>query len=357
MEIASCNLDGNADAVEFCPHDQFHNILAAATYTLQEQQQSNGDSSSYRTGSISLFSVSNTGVADTDLRLLHRENTAGIFDMKWSPVNESFGNYPLLALADADGFLTVRKLESESASPNNKVNLKEVCTEKISTCMCLYVDWRNSLDCISVSHSDGSISLISFKESELKVTQNWQAHQFEAWTTTFDLFNPHLLYSGSDDCRFSCWDTRQNPSEPVFNNSKSHTMGVCCISQSSFNSNILYTGSYDESMRVWDMRLSSKPVNQKSICLGGGVWRVKPHPCFEDLVLAACMHNGFAILRINGENVDVLERYEKHESLAYGADWKKGDIDGSNNGNGSVVATCSFYDRLLRVWQPECLKN
>lgn len=238
-------------------------------------------------------------------------------------------------------------LKYESAG----INFEELVNVNINSSMCLYVDWRRSGDSLSVSLSDGSISIISFTEAELKVSQSWVAHDFEAWTTNFDIFNPHLLYSGSDDCRFCCWDTRQDPSVPVFRNSKSHTMGVCCVSQSTFNPNMLLTGSYDESLRFWDIRSASKPLTDKSICLGGGVWRIKPHPFISDIVIAACMHNGFSVVSVGGEEAVVLERYEKHGSLAYGVDWMKGE----NARNGSIVSSCSFYDRLLRVWQPQCL--
>lgn len=101
MDIAHCHLDGNADAVEFCPHESFDNILAACTYTLQEGDQPR------RTGSISLFDVD----ADSSrLSLIHRVQTAGIFDIKWSPFGATVG--PLLAQAGADGYVRVHKLES-----------------------------------------------------------------------------------------------------------------------------------------------------------------------------------------------------------------------------------------------------
>lgn len=103
MEVAHCNLDGNADAVEFCPHESFHHVLAASTYTLQE-----GDNPS-RSGSISLFDVN---PEEGRLGLLHRVETAGIFDIKWSPVGGNVG--PLLAQADADGYVRVHRLESSS---------------------------------------------------------------------------------------------------------------------------------------------------------------------------------------------------------------------------------------------------
>jgi len=70
--VAHCSLDGNADCVEFCPHDTYRHVLAASTYMLQE-----GDQPS-RSGSISLFNVdANMGCLD----LFHRVDTAGIFAM------------------------------------------------------------------------------------------------------------------------------------------------------------------------------------------------------------------------------------------------------------------------------------
>ena len=103
MDVAHCYLEGNADAVEFCPHDSYHHVLAASTYTLQE-----GDQPS-RSGSISLFTVdTETG----QLESLHHVETAGIFDIKWNPVGANSG--PLLAQADADGFLRIHGLQSSS---------------------------------------------------------------------------------------------------------------------------------------------------------------------------------------------------------------------------------------------------
>jgi diphthamide biosynthesis protein 7 len=101
MDVAHCYIDGNADCVEFCPHDAYHHVLAASTYMLQE-----GDQPS-RSGSISLFNVdANKGCLD----LFHRVDTAGIFDLKWSPVGGNVGC--LLAQADADGCLRFHSLES-----------------------------------------------------------------------------------------------------------------------------------------------------------------------------------------------------------------------------------------------------
>ncbi|XP_034896799.1 uncharacterized protein [Populus alba] len=341
MEVAQCYLDGNADAVEFCTHEPYHNVLAAATYTLQE-----GDRPS-RTGSISLFDV-NPDVGRFEL--FYRVETVGIFDIKWSPVVGNVG--PMLAQADADGYLRVHGLECCS-NGGDSLSLREIVGEKISSSMCLCVDWNPSTTSILVGLSDGSVSVVSFSESQLNVIQEWKAHDFELWAASFDIHQPQLVYTGSDDCKFSCWDLRDGPSNLVFQNSKVHKMGVCCIAKSPRDPNILLTGSYDEYLRLWDVRSISKPVNETSVCLGGGVWRVKHHPYVPGVVLAACMHNGFAVVKIDEEKGEVMETYTKHGSLAYGADWQRGTLSHKVKQNSSVVATCSFYDRLLQIWIPE----
>ncbi len=99
---------------------------------------------------------------------------------------------------------------------------------------------------------------------------------------------------------------------------------------------------------------------------GGGVWRLKWHPCDSHLLLAACMYAGFAVLRVDAASgtagtaqrstlparpdnrIAVAERYPHHQSLAYGASW----CAEVGEGGQSLVATCSFYDRLLHLWSP-----
>lgn len=225
--------------------------------------------------------------------------------------------------------------------------------EKVSSAMCLCLDWNPSATSISVGLSDGSVSIISLLESETSILQEWKAHTFELWATSFDPHQPNLVYTGSDDCKFSCWDLRIDPSNMVFQNSKAHEMGVCCIEKTPSDPNTLLTGSYDEHLRIWDVRSISKPISETSICLGGGVWRIKQHSFVPGLVLAACMHNGFAVVRIEGDKAEVVETYNKHASLAYGADWYKGSLSRVGGKKSTVVATCSFYDKLLRVWMPE----
>lgn len=240
---------------------------------------------------------------------------------------------------------------------NTEFSLSEVCKEEVSSSMCLCVDWDSSGSSISVGRSDGWISTLALREDQLHIRQSWPAHEYEVWAVLFDALQSQVLYTGSDDCSFCCWDLRQNSSSSaVFRNAKSHKMGVCCVAQCPSDPNMLLTGSYDEFLRVWDMRCISRPIMENSLCLGGGVWRLKYHPLIGGLVLAACMHGGFAIVKIDGESINILETYNKHDSLAYGADWQRGDCMEDGDKSGLLVATCSFYDRLLKIWKPDRLE-
>lgn len=57
---------------------------------------------------------------------------------------------------------------------------------------------------------------------------------------------------------------------------------------------MLSTCSYDEVLRVWDTRRLAGPLGKHAI--GGGVWRIKPHPQDPTLLLLAAMYNGFHVL-------------------------------------------------------------
>jgi diphthamide biosynthesis protein 7 len=91
------------------------------------------------------------------------------------------------------------------------------------------------------------------------------------------VLQPHVLYSGADDCTFKGWDTRapcstsssstaealDDPAPeqaPIFSNRRAHGAGVCCISSHPRKQQLLVTGSYDEAVRLWDLRNMQKPV-------------------------------------------------------------------------------------------------
>jgi diphthamide biosynthesis protein 7 len=44
---------------------------------------------------------------------------------------------------------------------------------------------------------------------------------------------------------------------------------------------------------------------------------------------------------------DVITRFDEHEYLAHGLDWKYGSA-----GNESIlIASCSFYDHTMHLWR------
>ena len=79
--------------------------------------------------------------------------------------------------------------------------------------------------------------------------------------------------------------------------------------------------------------------------VGGGIWRTKYHYSRPDDLLVACMHDGFKVLRFDSsDTAQIVQRFDDHASLAYGADW------GEEVNGGTVVASCSFYDASLRTF-------
>ncbi|EFJ38328.1 hypothetical protein SELMODRAFT_75309 [Selaginella moellendorffii] len=334
-------LDGNADAVEFCPVRSHSHALAAATYNLVEATP---ESPARRLGSVSLFEV----IADPSprLRLVDRKKTSGVFDIRWRPPNQ--GNDAVLAQAGADGVLTMYALQGSDSNSLEKFTELEVC----DSAMCLSVDWNpfatSSQQELVVSHSNGSISLVSMSRGRLELDRSWEAHGFEAWTATYDAWIQGLVYTGGDDSQFCGWDLRASLDSPVFRDAKSHEMGVCCVQSNPLWENVVATGSYDERLRLWDVRMAHRPFATHKIGLGGGVWRLKWHPVDKGTLVAACMHSGFAIVAVDEQRdvgVGVVKEYKEHKSLAYGVDWSK------NNESLPLVASCSFYDNALHLWR------
>jgi diphthamide biosynthesis protein 7 len=213
----------------------------------------------------------------------------------------------------------------------------------------------------------------------------WKAHDLEAWAVAFDPWRPPALYSGSDDASLKLWDLRMKRRSSgswsgsdagtpaaatpalLLCDKRTHAAGVTCISPHPTREYILATGSYDEKARLWDARRPRCPLAELDV--GGGAWRLQWRPAVEasgdgdrnhnDLVLAACMYNGFAVLRATGLDggegwgLEAAERLaEPHESIAYGCDWWRGRGGRAGEAADAIVATASFYDRRLCLWQP-----
>ena len=82
--------------------------------------------------------------------------------------------------------------------------------------------------------------------------------------------------------------------------------------------------------------------------------RWHPHADHSELLLAACMHGGASVIQFQQHDVDPTVRsarlashFSGHASMAYGADWLQQQGDDS-----LACLTCSFYDKLLCLWDP-----
>lgn len=97
--------------------------------------------------------------------------------------------------------------------------------------------------------------------------------------------------------------------------------------------------------------LTVKPCTAQLHC-DGGVWRLKWHPSRSELLLAACMHAGFRVLKVLSDGpLEVIAEYTAHgmgASLAYGADWTHSEASAHG---GLIAATASFYDKMLHTWE------
>ncbi|KAH9937709.1 WD-40 repeat-containing protein [Fomitopsis serialis] len=339
-----------ADSVEFCPHPSYHNVFVCGTYNLEQPAHTIDNEPNEgtpppaerpkqkRTGECLLFGVD----AEDELQfpLLQKTSLPAILDMKWCHTSPSVD--PILAIADSEGGITLHALRGKQSQPSFEQTFSIACASK---------DRRypsSSLGSLIVSLSDGSLALLRPENSSgLIVAESWHAHDHEPWIAAWNYWDTNVVTQA--------WDVRQDFTQPLFVN-KRFDAGITTIQSHPYVEHLLAVGSYDNTVRLFDVRKPLVPVVEADV--GGGAWRVKWHPSPErktDL-LVACMHDGFKIVRFglggesepSGKQWDVVNRFDQHESLAYGVDWSfaRGSVGGD-----TLVASCSFYDHKLHLWR------
>ncbi|KAL0486154.1 diphthine methyltransferase [Acrasis kona] len=372
-KLFSFDTSYTADCVEWCPIEDYQQYAVCGTYLLDAFVNK-------RLGKLFLFKNPTKGVLEEVES--QRLDTCGIFDLKWC--HHLINNKPVLAQADADANVVLYTLtnsldpqidnwhsvsnfkESSDSDSNNDENddyiIEKVSQESIAFenykakahNMCLSLDWDNRLNncsnpSIVTSQSNGHVAVLKFSSDKMIITNNFKAHDFEAWIAAYNYHDTSIIYTGGDDALFKGWDTRTNTDAPIFT-SRKHSCGVCSIQTNPHDENYLATGSYDEHVFVWDVRNRRTPVHDYH--MGGGVWRLKWHKHIPHLLLTACMHNGFHILGVGslGAQEDgIIASYDQHESLAYGVDWCLNNNDRDTH----YVCSCSFYDHSLQFWSAQ----
>ncbi|KAG8459089.1 hypothetical protein KFE25_002496 [Diacronema lutheri] len=376
-ELCAVNTGLHADVVAFCPWARCVDVLACATYELRD---------GVRVGRLHLYSArasasaagweaSESSVATT-APTLHAEaqfECAGIFDASWLPPPAGgSADGCLLALACADG--GVECVRASRARVGGPVSLGAVTRCALpdasgTRLFCLTADWAWARDAsagtdgapggtastgaeprarLAACDNSGRAHIFSLDGASPELVCSWQAHSLEIWTATHQRIDGGLLLTGADDCALRGWDARA-VERPAVANGKGHAMGVTSIHTDPRAEHIVLTGSYDEHVRAIDLRMAQRELC--SIALGGGVWCARWHPHVAGAIVAACMHNGFHFARAceghaRLERVGACAARDVGDSLAYGADWSHEPPRGAS----VLGATCSFYDRTLRLW-------
>ncbi len=343
------------DSVEWCPLEGFRDIVAVGTYQVEksDNEEFSGDQ---RQGRIYLDKSCN----DRDV-FVHSRDHGPVLDMKWGGDN-------VLAVADALGRLSLLSLEKDE---EGHVSLSDAQAKSIVASednLVLSLDWNNRRTGhledrqLVLSDSQGSVQVIQVSnQRELQCTFESRCHDFEAWIACFDSWHPQVIFSGGDDSKLKVHDIRTDGTSAVFV-SKEHTAGVTSLLSNVGKEHELFSGrcqhsrvyhsfistttnalrsSYDERLLVWDTRNGlRRPRMERNV--GGGIWRIRQHPCKPNLLATACMGAGFVLL--GAEQLEESVRYDVHGSLAYGVDfcWSR---------ERDLLASCSFYDRLYSRWE------
>lgn len=198
-----------------------------------------------------------------------------------------------------------------------------------------------------------------------------ESHSLECWTAEFGQLSPfeNVVFTGGDDATIMAHDLRVK--NKIWSNNRIHEAGVVGIKCASENfrhyrPTSIITGSYDDHIRSLDLRMMGDTIypgnnvpamKVSELNLGGGVWRFselpeslkKTQPSNKNILMVCCMYDGAKVVTMDEDATDQgsdyfqVQHYLKsgHESMCYGGDWSS-----------QFIATCSFYDKSLQLWNP-----
>ena len=337
---AAFDTDIPADCAEFNPWDP--RVVAVGKYLLKDA------ATQTKEGAVDLYCVS----ADhSRVTLAGSFTTGAVFDCKWLTRDT-------LVLARSDGLLETRRVDVD---PDGCCLREEGAARHIPT-ECgpvTYVAPRGLR--LATAHGGGKCAVWDLGEggddatavAALK-TAELAGHEYDAWVAAWH--DENTVWTGGDDARLALWDLRMSAETPVW--AKRQDMGVTSIAPHPTRP-VVAVGSYDESLVLWDVRAvgsGGRPLRKAAADAadteGGGVWRLKWHKEHQDVLLAACMHAGFRVFRLEDEAQFVCraEYHGPHNNLAYGADWQPMTATDSDGRKVLVAATASFYDKKFSVW-------
>lgn len=331
--VASTTWTRNTDAV--CYSSRLR-LLALASYELHDGT---------RHGAVHILDPDTLDETAT-------AGSAGVLDLAWLDIAQT-GGVAYLATACADAHLHVYSVDAKAAPAPIKPVASAACDGAGDACMSLSATAVQPGAAVLIALASTAGRLYTFMlaaNGALEPSAAWDAHTLEGWAVAFDPSDANVLYSGGDDAALLRWDLRSGTVAGA--NRKSHRAGVCCIAPGGeLRQHQIATGSYDEYIRLWDCRKLNQPLCEHQA--GSGVWRLRWHTTEPHLLLAACMHDGFKVVRLADGALEEAVAYREHgvpDSLGYGVDWMDSDA-ATGGGRRHTVVSCSFYDRAVHTWE------
>lgn len=155
-------------------------------------------------------------------------HTAGIFDLKYSPLNNIFIS------ASGDG-----SVGFWSADEYSLIKSVHLCNEKVR---CIAISHDESF--VAIGCGDGQIRLVDFKNFEL--IKEFPAHNLSVNAIVFHPYQ-NVLLTGGRDAHLNIWDNEWRLIKSI----PAHNYAIYSICFST-NGKIFFTGSRDKTIKVWD---------------------------------------------------------------------------------------------------------
>eukprot|EP00934_Nitzschia_sp_Nitz4_P003624 Nitzschia sp. Nitz4//scaffold2_size372955//358792//359949//NITZ4_000480-RA/size372955-processed-gene-0.71-mRNA-1//1//CDS//3329546949//3614//frame0 len=360
--LNACSLESHAPIS--LPNNESVWPLLLGCYQLDE-------ASGYRQGQLDLYAAhhdDSTSSFQLGKPVHSLTDISGVLDGKW--LNEE----RLYATAHATGEVQIHQLQTTQDSIQLQSLGQTDSSPDVSTGLCLSLAWDqqpvgNGTRQLVSSYSDGQVALWnvpipscggegSSSPIEPELVSSWTAHTLfrttpaEVWAASLANNTPSsLVLTGGDEGSLRLWDVQQTQ-RPIHNHADWFGAGVTVISPHPSRP-LVAVGSYDETVALVDLRKPSEPLYH-STSLGGGIWRLKWHPdeqACDGRLLVAAMHGGCRVVDVDTaeevqDKMQIRQAFDRHQSMAYGADWLFYRGTKSN----STAVSCSFYDSALYSW-------